>query len=596
MQGYIVLPMLAAGLNAACAGAFLVEDPNRAVNRLTAAMLTLASFWALCEVAWNLAPDLEGALFWMRLSTPGWIFIGPIVLHIVLASATRRRAFLARAVLGLYGVSAVFLVLGVTTDWLISEAVQTAWGHGYRVGPAYPAFYVATMVGVIPSVSSSMAAYSATRSQAMRRQKPAVVVAIMTPFVVASLTDVLLPVMGVQVPRLGTTSFAVLGAVAVAHLMRSGHSFLSPGSFANEILATLSDGVVLLHGKDQIRSANPAFARMSGYASRELVAMHMEALLTGSLAHAQRDAAQSFETQLIRRDAERIPVSVASAELFDRSGLSIGLVVVVRDLREVYELRHRLVTSARLAAVGELAAGIAHEINNPIAYVRANLTQLQGHWKTVRNDLAALAANPDLADAVSEAEELVLESIEGVDRAAEIVKGVKGFAHSGTSVRQTADVNRLLDDVLRMAEPQLRRRVGIERHFAKLPPICCAAQELKQVFLNLVLNAEQAMEDDGHIRIETRHEAGSVVVRVADDGPGIPAEILDRIFDPFFTTKKVGEGTGLGLGIAYQIVRAHGGDISAASEPGHGAVFTLRLPIDSDSDAGEMAATDPTGV
>jgi signal transduction histidine kinase len=303
-------------------------------------------------------------------------------------------------------------------------------------------------------------------------------------------------------------------------------------------------------------------------------------MLTGSFPSPRPDSEIGFETQLVRRDGERVPVSVATSELRDRQGLSIGLVVVVRDLREVHELRHRLVTSARLAAVGELAAGIAHEINNPIAYVRANLTQLQAHWKQVEGEIAGTEKSATLAEAFDEAGELLLTSLEGVDRAAEIVRGVKSFAHAGSIDRETADINQLLDDVLRMAGPQMRARVTIERRFEELRPVACSPQELKQVFLNLVLNAGQAMESGGHLWIATRWDGDAVVVRVEDDGPGIPPEILDRIFDPFFTTKKVGEGTGLGLGIAYQIIRAHGGEIAASSDPGEGAVFTVRLPAD----------------
>jgi len=577
-HAYVLLLMLAAAVSAACAGGFLFEGPDRLPNRLAATLLGGASFWALCEVAWNSAPNPESALFWMRLSIPSWIFIGPVVLHIVLATLPRPRPIHTRLMKVLYAVSATFLVVGLTTGGLIEEAIPTSWGNGYRVGPLYTGFYLTTMIGVIPGIATALSTYRGIESQRDRTQRPYLLIGVLPPILVASLTDVVLPIVGIQVPRLGSTSFAVLGVVAAANLIWYGHSFLSPGSFADEILATLSDGVALLQDSNRIRMANPAIERISGYSQAELSGMNLQEILTNSLTNDRPDYEIGLETKLIRKDGERVPVSVATSILRDRQGIPIGLVAVVRDLREVYELRHRLVTSARLAAVGELAAGIAHEINNPIAYVRANLTQLQGHWKTVRGEVDDGERSDVLRETFSEADELLFESLEGVDRAAEIVRGVKGFAHSGPSTREPADINRLLDDVLRMAAPQLRNHVTIERRFEELRPVSCSSQELKQVFLNLILNAAQALESDGRITIVTQSLDDAVLVRVDDDGPGIPPEILDRIFDPFFTTKKVGEGTGLGLGIAYQIIRAHGGEISATSEYGAGASFTVQLP------------------
>ena len=266
----------------------------------------------------------------------------------------------------------------------------------------------------------------------------------------------------------------------------------------------------------------------------------------------------------------------------DRRGNPLGLVVSLRDLREVESLRSRLVTSDRLAAVGQLAAGIAHEINNPLAFVRANLSLLEEHWKRIREPLRGngeeLSAD-QLREILFDADELIEESLEGVDRAAEIVRGVRNFSHAGSGSREPAALDDLMEQVLVMASPRLKHRIEIERRYAELPPVRCAPQQLKQVFLNLVVNAEQAMAEGGTLRLTTRHEDGVVEIEVKDTGHGIPEEILDRIFDPFFTTKPVGEGQGLGLGIAHEIVRSHSGSIRVESMPGDGTRFTVRLPV-----------------
>jgi signal transduction histidine kinase len=267
------------------------------------------------------------------------------------------------------------------------------------------------------------------------------------------------------------------------------------------------------------------------------------------------------------------------------AGAGVGVAIALRgrkraeagqDPRELADLRLQLVTSARLVAVGELAAGIAHEINNPLAFVRSNLTQLESIWKELR----VLPAPPEHAELLRDVDSLFEESIEGVDRAAEIVRSVRSFAHAGSATREPTDLRPLLENVLHVASAQLRSRVNVLREFDDaLPRVVCAPQQLRQVFLNLVVNAAQAVDAGGHVLVATRREGDHVIVSVADDGCGIPPEVIDRIFDPFFTTKPVGVGTGLGLGIAHQIVSSHGGEIQVESTPGTGTVFRVRLPI-----------------
>ena len=263
-----------------------------------------------------------------------------------------------------------------------------------------------------------------------------------------------------------------------------------------------------------------------------------------------------------------------------------------QDPRELADLRRQLATSARLAAVGELAAGIAHEINNPLAFVRSNLSHLESIWKELR----LLPATPEHAELLRDVDALFEESIEGVDRAAEIVRSVRGFAHAGSAQREHTDLRPLLEDVLHVASAQLRSRVNVLREYDDdLPSVICAPQQLRQVFLNLVVNAAQAVEPGGHVLVATRPDGDHVVVSVGDDGCGIAPDVIDRIFDPFFTTKPVGVGTGLGLGIAHQIVTSHGGTIEVESTPGQGTVFRVRLPAARADDdallpAGESSA------
>jgi signal transduction histidine kinase len=254
-----------------------------------------------------------------------------------------------------------------------------------------------------------------------------------------------------------------------------------------------------------------------------------------------------------------------------------GVIVVLRDLREVVELRRQVITAGRLAAVGQLAAGIAHEINNPMAYVGSNLSQLQESWQRLSKWLPARGIDPELDSALADGYELIADSLEGVARTSAIVRDVRSFAHRGTGENESVDLNEILEDVVRIALPQLRDRIRVELRLGDVSRIQGAPQELRQLFLNLVVNAFQAIEGEGTLRLSTIQDERWVTACVSDDGCGIDAADRERIFDPFFTTKPVGEGTGLGLAICHQIVRSHGAELGLESRPGGGTTVTVRF-------------------
>jgi two-component system, NtrC family, sensor kinase len=231
-----------------------------------------------------------------------------------------------------------------------------------------------------------------------------------------------------------------------------------------------------------------------------------------------------------------------------------------------------------MAAVGELAAGIAHELNNPIAYVRANLSALREHVDTLRKGIGVGPLLASLVPVFAEAEEILDESLEGMDRAAGIVRDVREFSHAGSGERQLTDLCDLVDQSVRVARLQMPRDATVETACDGLPPLECEPQRLKQLFLNLLVNAGQAVRDGGRIRVSAATQGSGIELSFRDDGCGIAPEHLDRIFDPFFTTKPVGVGTGLGLAVAFRIVTEHGGRIDVSSRPGLGTEFRVWLP------------------
>jgi PAS domain S-box-containing protein len=585
MHYYVLIPLISCLVTAILASAIVTRGHGDPRNRLAALVVGGASFWAFCEVVWNTSSDEAAVLLLVRASTLGWVFIGPLMLHLFLGLTGAAAPFTRRALRLCYGIAAILLLLDWTTPWMHPAVERTSWGWAYLLGPAYPAYIAFTTVTVVLAVGLALRAYRSA-SPGERAQAGWLMIGLFAPLSVATVTDGLLPWLGVQVPRLGTATFTVLGGTIFWSFFRYGYSLLAPGDFAREILDMLPDGVAMLRVDGSVRSGNGALARLLECSPDELAGLRLsnhlelpETLFEPALASDRRCELRSFS-------GRRIPVAVASAPLRDRQGSALGHVLVLRDLAEITSLRQGLLLSGRLAAVGELAAGIAHEINNPLAFAKANLALLREHWQSVAEALRKPEGAAPVDDLVREGEDLIDESLEGVERAAAIVRDVRGLAHAGSRRRELTDLNALLDGVLRMAAPQLRQNATVQKSWGELPPITCVPQEIQQVFLNVVLNASQAIGDAGTIRLRSRLDGDHLVVDVEDDGQGIAADVIEKIFDPFFTTKPVGEGTGLGLAIAYGIVRSHGGEITVESQPAIGTRFSVRLPADMDTIAG----------
>jgi len=279
-----------------------------------------------------------------------------------------------------------------------------------------------------------------------------------------------------------------------------------------------------------------------------------------------------------------------------------AIVIVVNDITERTKLEEQLLMSSKLAGIGELAAGIAHEINNPIGFVTSNtrtlsryvadLAELVGAYHKLKEISAAgnaceamveqievLEEKLDLGYVLDDMQSLVAENRDGLDRVVRILRDLKNFSHADGETPQPLAINTILEDALNLARNEIKYKATVETDFGDVPSILGHPGQLSQVFINILVNAAHAIEDKGTIFITTRANAEMLTVTVRDTGRGIPPDVLPRIFDPFYTTKERGKGTGLGLSIALEIVQKHGGTIAVESEVGQGTSFTVELPV-----------------
>lgn len=269
-----------------------------------------------------------------------------------------------------------------------------------------------------------------------------------------------------------------------------------------------------------------------------------------------------------------------------------NFVLAIRDITDIKRTQWELLQTSRLASVGQLASGIAHEINTPIQYIGNNLSFIAD---SVGQLLAALSgkggenAGSQIAFLSEELPAAVAESLDGVAHIARIVLSMKEFSHPGSTAKTLIDLNHALDTTLTVTSNVWKHAATIQRDYdPDLPQVSCLAGEMNQVFLNLIVNAVHAIEGSGKplpgtISVATRRVGDHVEVRIEDSGTGIPAAMRDKIFDPFFTTKAVGKGTGQGLAICQDVVTVkHGGSIEVGGTEGVGAVFTIRLPLKDD--------------
>jgi PAS domain S-box-containing protein len=410
----------------------------------------------------------------------------------------------------------------------------------------------------------------------------------------------------------------------------SAPSALSSGAGVDEAirqsearLRTIIDatplGICITNADYIFEYVNKAYADIYGYHPSEMLGKPFTMIVEQDKVDFWRDLHDKYlagykeirgEWNTVHKSGKKLTILADAARIVGADGKP-KKVTFVMDVTELSKLREesrlnemQMMQTEKMSSLGQMVAGLAHEMNTPLGFVKNNIEMLEAKNKETKelialyeklrsqimygspNDVALLLSQIDTVSQKvknrvwQESDSLFRSSVEGINRIQDLILNLKNFSRLDEADFKPTDINENIESTLKIAGHLFKGGIQVIKEFSPLPPVQAFPAQMNQVFLNLITNAVHAVDErTGRITIKTMHQGNSVVIKVIDNGKGIPPENLKKIFDPFFTTKPVGQGTGLGLSIAYKIIEKHGGKIEVQSQVGRGTEFTITLPV-----------------
>ncbi|HEX3047711.1 MAG TPA: ATP-binding protein [Bacillota bacterium] len=544
------------------------QNKRDKINIVFALYCLCMSYTAFCEFMYRQAGSGEIAFWWLKISFL-WPFSLALILHFTLLFINYQNLLKRKLIYLLMYLPTLLFSIGVL---LFCEPLKESWGYTYEKSQ------VMTIIGVISGFYGIIATlltlifYFTGSDPKKKRQTKYIFLGQLFPMFIPLFIQGLFPALHIKYPEVIIPANSIFAFFTGYAIWKYELFVIDPATTAENIISTMPDSLILMNMDFKLLEANQSLFTLLGYEKKELIGKPIDILFEPNDTFREkireelwrRGVIHHLEINYRTKTGANIPIFFTGSLIKDEQGDMVGIVGIGSDCRGIKQLQAQLFQTEKMAAIGQLAGGLAHEINNPVGVI---LGFAQSISKRITEDHPL---------------HLPLTSIEReAIRCKKLVGDLLMFSRSGTSRAEVIDINQTIDVTLSLIEIQSKLK-GIEvsrTYDSSLPQFIANKSQIQQVILNLCNNAIDAMPEGGKITIITKRDENQIEISINDTGQGITEEIKKHIFEPFFTTKEAGKGTGLGLSLCHEIIRKHNGVIEVESEQAQGATFRVKLPI-----------------